>query len=53
VVANVFESPLEGTHHAIVISLVMRQLAAVHERFPQNSELQIANMKSVILGRED
>src|SRR5258705_14022763 len=31
------EAPIKGPHQTVVIPLVMRALAAVHESFPQNS----------------
>jgi hypothetical protein len=31
VIADVFEAPLKGAHHAVVIAFVMRMFARMHE----------------------
>jgi hypothetical protein len=41
VIGNKLQAPLEGTHEAVVISLVMCAFAPVHECFPQNSNTSV------------
>ena len=49
VIANERKPPLEGTYQAVIVPLVMRALAPMHECLPQNSNTSGADLEPVAI----